>query len=145
MALWRGDGVGAPCVTAPPPSAPPPSAALMFSVPPVTLSLGMDLLGSFERELGRHERSRQELANAEKLFDLPITMYPELLKVQKEMTGLRLIYELYEALKVSRGPRTEGGHTLAGLGRSHRCWLLNRRTRRLLMGFPFGVTRKFWN
>lgn len=49
----------------------------------------------------KHEKNRQELANAEKLFDLPITMYPELLKVQKEMSGLKVIYELYEELKVS--------------------------------------------
>lgn len=54
----------------------------------------------------RHEKNRQELANAEKLFDLPITMYPELLKVQKEMSGLKAIYELYEALKVSVHPQT---------------------------------------
>ncbi|KAL0610476.1 Dynein heavy chain 10, axonemal [Plecturocebus cupreus] len=60
---------------------------------------GVELLDVFERELASHEKSRQELANAEKLFDLPITMYPELLKVQKEMTGLRMIYELYKELK----------------------------------------------
>ncbi|XP_011803966.1 PREDICTED: dynein heavy chain 10, axonemal [Colobus angolensis palliatus] len=66
------------------------------------LDKGVELLGVFERELARHEKSRQELANAEKLFDLPITMYPELLKVQKEMSGLRMIYELYERLKVAK-------------------------------------------
>ena len=66
-----------------------------------TYLLGLELLGVFERELTRHEKNRQELANAEKLFDLPITMYPELLKVQKEMSGLKTIYELYEGLKVS--------------------------------------------
>uniref|UniRef100_A0A8C6RAH3 Dynein, axonemal, heavy chain 10 n=1 Tax=Nannospalax galili TaxID=1026970 RepID=A0A8C6RAH3_NANGA len=66
------------------------------------LNKGIDLLGSFERELAKHEKNRQELANAEKLFDLPITMYPELIKVQKEMTGLRMIYDLYVALKVSK-------------------------------------------
>uniref|UniRef100_A0A2K6C8M7 Dynein axonemal heavy chain 10 n=1 Tax=Macaca nemestrina TaxID=9545 RepID=A0A2K6C8M7_MACNE len=66
------------------------------------LDKGVELLGVFERELARHEKSRQELANAEKLFDLPITMYPELLKVQKEMSGLRMIYELYEGLKVAK-------------------------------------------
>ncbi|KAL4700985.1 hypothetical protein H8959_014989 [Pygathrix nigripes] len=66
------------------------------------LDTGVELLGVFERELARHEKSRQELANAEKLFDLPITMYPELLKVQKEMSGLRMIYELYEGLKVAK-------------------------------------------
>lgn len=66
----------------------------------------MELLGSFEKELAKHEKNRQELANAEKLFDLPITMYPELIKVQKEMTGLRMIYNLYESLKVLPLPDT---------------------------------------
>lgn len=74
-------------------------------------SPGVDLLGSFEKELARHEKNRQELANAEKLFDLPITMYPELIKVQKEMAGLRQIYDLYESLKVPSLPRTpQAGH-----------------------------------
>ncbi|XP_021567645.1 dynein heavy chain 10, axonemal [Carlito syrichta] len=63
------------------------------------LDRGIELLAEFERELARHEKNRQELANAEKLFDLPITMYPELLKVQKEMNGLKMIYELYQELK----------------------------------------------
>uniref|UniRef100_A0A8D1JU08 AAA+ ATPase domain-containing protein n=1 Tax=Sus scrofa TaxID=9823 RepID=A0A8D1JU08_PIG len=66
------------------------------------LDSGVDLLATFEKELMRHEKNRQELANAEKLFDLPITMYPELLKVQKEMSGLKMIYELYDALKVAK-------------------------------------------
>ncbi|XP_077015711.1 dynein axonemal heavy chain 10 isoform X3 [Tamandua tetradactyla] len=66
------------------------------------LDKGAELLGTFDRELIKHERNRQELANAEKLFDLPITMYPELLKVQKEMAGLKMIYELYEGLKLAK-------------------------------------------
>nr|XP_038946048.1 dynein axonemal heavy chain 10 isoform X3 [Rattus norvegicus] len=66
------------------------------------LDKGSELLGSFEKELARHEKNRQELANAEKLFDLPITMYPELMKVQKEMAGLRMIYDLYDSLKIAK-------------------------------------------
>ncbi|KAM9056172.1 dynein axonemal heavy chain 10 isoform 4-T4 [Megaptera novaeangliae] len=66
------------------------------------LDRGVDLLATFEKELMRHEKNRQELANAEKLFDLPVTMYPELLEVQKEMSGLKTIYELYEGLKVAK-------------------------------------------
>ncbi|XP_012518857.1 PREDICTED: dynein heavy chain 10, axonemal [Propithecus coquereli] len=66
------------------------------------LDKGVELLGEFERELAKHEKNRQELANAEKLFDLPITMYPELLKVQKEMSGLKMIYELYGGLKIAK-------------------------------------------
>lgn len=65
-----------------------------------TRLLGVELVATFERELIKHEKNRQELANAEKLFDLPITMYPELIKVQKEMSGLKQIYELYQDLKV---------------------------------------------
>uniref|UniRef100_A0A8C2R8N1 AAA+ ATPase domain-containing protein n=1 Tax=Capra hircus TaxID=9925 RepID=A0A8C2R8N1_CAPHI len=66
------------------------------------LDRGVELLATFDKELMKHEKNRQELANAEKLFDLPITMYPELLKVQKEMSGLKVIYELYEGLKVAK-------------------------------------------
>ncbi|KAI4568749.1 hypothetical protein MJG53_014367 [Ovis ammon polii x Ovis aries] len=66
------------------------------------LDRGVELLATFDKELMKHEKNRQELANAEKLFDLPITMYPELLKVQKEMSGLKVIYELYEGLKIAK-------------------------------------------
>jgi len=51
---------------------------------------------SFRKEVGELEQVRQELANAEKLFDLPITMYPDLLDVQKQMKGLEMVYSLYE-------------------------------------------------
>ena len=55
---------------------------------------------TFKEELDKFEKERQELANAERLFGLPITMYPELLAVQKEMKGLEMIYELYITQKV---------------------------------------------
>lgn len=58
------------------------------------------VLDAYEADLAKIEASRQELGNAEKLFDLPITMYPELLNVQQEMRGLRQIYKLYEEQKV---------------------------------------------
>nr|XP_015221526.1 PREDICTED: dynein heavy chain 10, axonemal [Lepisosteus oculatus] len=66
------------------------------------LDKGMEVLISYEKELARFEKDRQELANAEKLFDLPITMYPELLNVQKEMKGLRQIYDIYKAQKAAK-------------------------------------------
>ncbi|XP_069071115.1 dynein axonemal heavy chain 10 [Pleurodeles waltl] len=66
------------------------------------LDAGLDRLLIYEKELARHEKRRQELANAEKLFDLPITMYPDLLQVQKEMKGLREIYEIYKAQKAAK-------------------------------------------
>uniref|UniRef100_H3BAL0 Dynein axonemal heavy chain 10 n=1 Tax=Latimeria chalumnae TaxID=7897 RepID=H3BAL0_LATCH len=66
------------------------------------LDRGVEILAIFEKELDVYERDRQELANAEKLFDLPITMYPDLLMVHKEMNGLRQIYEIYQAQKVAK-------------------------------------------
>ncbi|XP_007489994.2 dynein axonemal heavy chain 10 isoform X1 [Monodelphis domestica] len=66
------------------------------------LDKGVELLSVFEKELHVHEKNRQELANAEKLFDLPITMYPEMLQVQREMAGLRQIYDIYTALKAAK-------------------------------------------
>lgn len=55
---------------------------------------------AYETELAKMEASRQELGNAEKLFDLSVTMYPELLNVQQQMRGLRQIYKIYEEQKV---------------------------------------------
>jgi hypothetical protein len=67
---------------------------------------------SFRKEVGELEQVRQELANAEKLFDLPITMYPDLLDVQKQMKGLEMVYSLYEEQLVGtfkqRFENTEG-------------------------------------
>ncbi|XP_030074215.1 dynein axonemal heavy chain 10 [Microcaecilia unicolor] len=66
------------------------------------LDKGLEILQVFETELAEHEKSRQELANAEKLFDLPITMYSDLLLVQHEMKGLRQIYDIYSKQKLAK-------------------------------------------
>uniref|UniRef100_K7FM63 Dynein axonemal heavy chain 10 n=1 Tax=Pelodiscus sinensis TaxID=13735 RepID=K7FM63_PELSI len=73
------------------------------------LDKGLELLDVFDKELETHEKNRQELANAEKLFDLPITMYPDLLKMQKDMKGLKQIYEIY---KLQRAAKEEWSQTL---------------------------------
>ena len=56
----------------------------------------MELMKQYRIEVEHMETDRQELANAERLFDLPITLYPELLQVQKEMRGLEQVYTIYE-------------------------------------------------
>lgn len=66
------------------------------------LEKGLELMKTFRVEVGDLEAARQELANAEKLFDLPITMYPNLLEVQKQMKGLEMVYTLYEEQKAAR-------------------------------------------
>lgn len=58
------------------------------------------IMGTYEADLAKIEVSRQELAIAEKLFDLPITMYPELLNIRQEMSGLRQIYKIYKEQEV---------------------------------------------
>ncbi|XP_076453104.1 dynein axonemal heavy chain 10-like [Babylonia areolata] len=66
------------------------------------LDKGVELMKKYQEEVAELEAQRQELTNAEKLFELPITMYPELLKVQKEMKGLEQIYEIYIEQKSAR-------------------------------------------
>lgn len=62
--------------------------------------VGVELLKQYKVEVDKFESDRQELANAEKLFDLPITMYQELIQVQKELKGLEQIYTIYQEQKV---------------------------------------------
>ena len=70
------------------------------------LEKGVELMKKYQEEVAELEAQRQELTNAEKLFELPITMYPELLKVQKEMKGLEQIYEIYQEQKVGNHLRS---------------------------------------
>lgn len=55
----------------------------------------------FEKEVEKLEKIRQELSSVEKLFDLPATLYPDLMKAQNDMKGLKQIYEIYELQRVS--------------------------------------------
>jgi len=63
-------------------------------------TVGVELLKKFKQEFNKFDKDRQELANAEKLFDLPITMYSEMQQMEKELKGLELIYAIYEKQKV---------------------------------------------
>lgn len=58
---------------------------------------------TYEADLAKVVAERQELANAEKLLDLPVTLYPEVINIQKDMKGLRQIYNVYKAQKVGYG------------------------------------------
>uniref|UniRef100_A0A3B3TNK4 Dynein axonemal heavy chain 10 n=1 Tax=Poecilia latipinna TaxID=48699 RepID=A0A3B3TNK4_9TELE len=58
------------------------------------LDKGLVIMAKYEADLAKIEAERYELTNAEKLLDLPVTMYPEATKIQKEMQGLRQIYKL---------------------------------------------------
>lgn len=70
----------------------------------------MELLKEYQTLYKEFDAKRQELTNAEKLFDLPITAYPHLVEVEKELKGLTLVYDLYEAQRVSESRVGESKH-----------------------------------
>ncbi|KAL7391500.1 hypothetical protein ABVT39_010104 [Epinephelus coioides] len=73
------------------------------------LDKGLTIMGIYEADLAKIVSGRQELANAEKLLDLPVTVYPEVISMQKDMMGLRQIYGVYKAQKDAK---TEWSQTL---------------------------------
>lgn len=58
------------------------------------------MMEEFESELALVVGSQQDLANVANLLDLQVKVFPELIHIQKDMNGLRLIYDLYKAEKV---------------------------------------------
>ena len=64
------------------------------------LCKGVKRLKKFQEEFAELEKERQELVNAEKLFDLPITLYSDLIEVDNSLLGMAKVLELYEAQRV---------------------------------------------
>ncbi|KAM6297937.1 dynein axonemal heavy chain 10 [Aegotheles albertisi] len=73
------------------------------------LDKGLELMTIFEKEVEKLEKIHQELGSVEKLFDLPVTVYPDLVKTQNSMKGLKQIYEIYE---LQRAAKKEWSQTL---------------------------------
>ena len=61
---------------------------------------GVKKLKDFQAQFAELEKERQELVNAEKLFDLPITLYSDLIEVDNQLQGMAKVFELYEAQRV---------------------------------------------
>ena len=61
----------------------------------------MELLRTYKAEYLKFEKERQELTNAEKLFDLNLTMYHDMMQMEKDIRGMEMIYSIYEKQKVS--------------------------------------------
>ena len=59
------------------------------------MDYGLELVKKYQKELARYAKIRDELVLAEKLFNLPITSYPELVEIETELEGLAKIYSLY--------------------------------------------------
>ncbi|XP_063753564.1 dynein axonemal heavy chain 10 [Eleginops maclovinus] len=73
------------------------------------LEKGLTIMATYEADLAKIVAGRQELANAEKLLDLPVTMYPDVISIQRDMDGLRQIYGVYKA---QMDAKTEWSQTL---------------------------------
>ncbi|XP_061907302.1 dynein axonemal heavy chain 10-like isoform X2 [Entelurus aequoreus] len=66
------------------------------------LDKGLSLMESYEAELAKMVEGRQDLANAERLLDLPVTVYPEIVSIQKDMNGFRKVYDIYQDQKAAK-------------------------------------------
>nr|WAW84832.1 axonemal dynein heavy chain 10 [Halisarca dujardinii] len=66
------------------------------------LDKAVELLKVFQGEFAKMDKGRQELCNAEKLFDLSITAYGGLVEVDRELSYFAKILDLYQAQKVAR-------------------------------------------
>jgi len=51
------------------------------------LEKGLELLKEYKKLFAGHEAQRLELGNAERLFDLDVTAYPNMNKVKNELEG----------------------------------------------------------
>ncbi|KXZ49756.1 DHC2 protein [Gonium pectorale] len=64
-------------------------------LPTVELTTGLDELHKYEAALANCLRQREQLVLAEKLFDMPITAYPELAQLEAEIRKLAQVYGVY--------------------------------------------------
>ncbi|KAK5620023.1 Dynein heavy chain 10, axonemal [Crenichthys baileyi] len=63
------------------------------------LDEGLKIMAKYEADLAKIEAERQELTSAEKLLELPVSVFPEATRIQSDMKGLRQIYDVYKAQK----------------------------------------------
>ncbi|XP_045466201.1 dynein axonemal heavy chain 10 [Harmonia axyridis] len=66
------------------------------------LDRGVDLMEEYERLFIEFEERRQELLQAEMLFDIPLADYSEYLKAKDHYDGMELVYRIYKNQKHAR-------------------------------------------
>jgi dynein heavy chain len=59
------------------------------------LETGAEAVKKFSGTLAKYNSTREELVLAEKLFNLSITSYPELVEIENEIKGFAQIFQLY--------------------------------------------------
>lgn len=65
----------------------------------IEMDYGLELVKKYQKEYSKFAKQRDELVLAEKLFNLPITAYPELVEIENELEGLNKVYALYSDQK----------------------------------------------
>ena len=65
------------------------------------MEMGLEALAEFRLLLEEEGKRRDELLLAEKLFGLPITSYPELQQMERELARISTVYELYNEIQAS--------------------------------------------
>ncbi len=68
----------------------------------VELDAGLEMMGSFTKQLAELNATREELGEALKLFGLPIVAYPQLAEVDNGLKELTSVYDLYSDLQDKR-------------------------------------------
>ena len=66
----------------------------------VSLDKGVELTTQYITELSNFNKRRDELVLAQKLFNLPMTSFPELVEMETDLEMLKQMYELYSEFKV---------------------------------------------
>lgn len=79
---------------------------------------GLAIMGKYKADLAKIVAGQQEITNAEKLLDLSVTTFPEVLNIKNDMNGLRQIYDIYKAQQVGYAYKTPVHNT-------HKCDHLN--------------------
>lgn len=73
------------------------------------LEKGLAIMGKYKADLAKIVAGQQEITNAEKLLDLSVTTFPEVLNIKNDMNGLRQIYDIYKA---QQDAKTQWSQTL---------------------------------
>ncbi|XP_037827971.1 dynein heavy chain 10, axonemal-like, partial [Lucilia sericata] len=66
------------------------------------LDRGSKLMESYGQKIHEFDARRQELANAEKLFDMPMQDYNEFSRIKDDYEGMQIVYKLYKSQKAAR-------------------------------------------
>lgn len=64
--------------------------------PGINMEEGLERLEQYTVMIAGHQKRREELALAQKLFNMPIQSYPELSDVEQTLKKLQAIYDLYK-------------------------------------------------